>query len=46
MSKDAYMRYNKDIVVDKDPNSIRALLEYRYYDPFELNEAKKRTMLH
>ena len=37
MSKDAYMRYNKDIVVDKDPNSIRALLEYRYYDPFELN---------
>ena len=46
MSKDAYLRYNRDIVVEKDPNSIRAVLEYRYYDPKQLDEAKKRTLMH
>lgn len=40
------MRYNKDILVEKDPNSIKAILEYRYYDPERVAEAKKRTMLH
>ena len=39
------MRYNRDIVLEKDPKSIKALLEYRYYDPKLVDRELKRTKL-
>jgi hypothetical protein len=46
MNKDAYMRYNQDVMNENDPEAIRALLEYQSFDPEREIPTHKRTKLH